>query len=363
MDGAPLTGPGQRSLPQPRASLEAKVAALRQPSAWPVPPASVEAIETHMSWVFLTPQQAFKLKKPVRSDGLDFGTLERRRFFCEEEVRLNRRLAPSVYLDVLPLRADANGALGLWPEGEVVDWLVVMHRLPAGRMLDRLLATGAAQAGDMRRLAALLSGFYANLPPVLHDPEVYCERLAREIAHHEARLCDPQLAFPSGAVRPVCADLRLFLQHRRDRPAARVRAGRVVEGHGDLRPEHVWLGEPPAIIDCLEFSTELRTVDSADELAFVALECERAGAADLGHVLLQEFAALSGDAVPRELTAFYRGLRGCVRASIALWHLKEPRYRGSPVWRERAGQYLQLAASHAHACVQPSSSSTSESPP
>lgn len=342
-------------------SLEAKVAALRQPAAWPVPPASVEVIETHMSWVFLTPQQVFKLKKPVRPDGLDFGTLVRRRFFCEEEVRLNRRLAAPVYLDVLPLRADAQGALGLWAEGEVVDWLVVMRRLPADRMLDRLLATGAAQAGDMRQLAAQLSAFYAGLPPVLHDPEVYCERLAREIAHHEARLCDPDLAFPSGAVRPVCADLRLFLLHRRDLLAGRVRAGRIVEGHGDLRPEHIWLGEPPAIIDCLEFSLDLRTVDSADELAFVALECERAGAGDLGRVLLQEFAARSGDDPPPELIAFYQGLRGCVRAGIALWHLKEPRYRGSPVWRERARRYLQLAAGHARDCIQPSSSD-SESP-
>ena len=334
-----------------RPSLEEKVAALRQPSAWPVPPDSVEVIETHMSWVFLTPQEVFKLKKPVRSDGLDFGTLARRRFFCEEEVRLNRRLAPSVYLDVLTLRAHPPGAQGLWGAGDVVDWLVVMRRLPADRMLDHLLATGAAGPGHMRQLAALLSGFYAGLPPALHDPDVYCERLAREIARHEARLCDPALAFPVADVRPVCAQLRLFLQHRRELLAARVRGGRIVEGHGDLRPEHIWLGAPPAIIDCLEFSVELRTVDSADELAFVALECERAQAAGLGLVLLQEFAALSGDAPPAPLTAFYQGLRGCVRAGIALWHLKEPRYRGSPVWRERAGQYLHLAAEHARECM------------
>lgn len=94
------------------ATLEAKVAALRQPAAYAVPPAGVEAIETHMSWVFLTPEQVFKLKKPVRSDGLDFGTLERRRFFCEEEVRLNRRLASSVYLGVRPLRRLAGRAAG-----------------------------------------------------------------------------------------------------------------------------------------------------------------------------------------------------------------------------------------------------------
>jgi len=262
---------------------------------------------------------------------------------------------------VLPLRVDARGALGLWPQGEVVDWLVVMRRLPADRMLDRLLASGAAGPAEMRQLAALLGAFYARLPPALHDPQRYSERLAGEIGHHEARLCDPELAFPPAQVRPVCDRLRAFVQQRGDLLAARVRAGRIVEGHGDLRPEHIWLGTPPAVIDCLEFSVPLRTVDSADELAFVALECERAGAAELGAVLLREYAALSGDAPPAELIAFYQGLRGCVRAGIALWHLKEPRYRDSPVWRERAGQYLQLAARHALACLQPSSS-TSESP-
>lgn len=333
------------------ASLQAKVAALRRPGTYPGPPPGVDAIETHMSWVFLTPDHAFKLKKPVRVDGLDFGTLARRHFYCMEELRLNRRLAPSVYLDVVPLRLDARGVPGLWAEGEIVDWLVMMRRLPVDRMLDRLLAAGTATGDDMGRLAARLAAFYGNLPPALHDPEVYRERLAREIARHEARLCDPELAVPAGQVRPVCARLRLFLEHRRELLAERVRRGRIVDGHGDLRPEHIWLGTPLAVIDCLEFSAELRAVDSADELAFVALECERAGAAGLGRDLLERFAAASGDAPAPELIAFYQGLRACVRAGIALWHLKEPRYRGSPVWRERGAQYLQLAAGHAGACV------------
>ena len=346
------------------ASLQAKVAALRQPGAYPGPPPGVDAIETHMSWVFLTPDHAFKLKKPVRVDSLDFGTLARRRFYCMEELRLNRRLAPSVYLDVVPLRLDPRGAPGLWAQGPVVDWLVMMRRLPADRMLDSLLATGAATAGDMRRLAARLAAFYASLPPAVHEPEVYRERLAREIARHEARLCDPEFAVPAAQVRPVCARLRLFLEHRRELLAERVHRGRIVEGHGDLRPEHIWLGTPLAVIDCLEFSAELRTVDSADELAFVALECERAGAAGLGRELLEQFAAASGDAPAPELIAFYQGLRACVRAGIALWHLKEPRYHGSPVWRDRTAQYLRLATGYAGACVgaQPSSSSTIDSP-
>ena len=128
------------------------------------------------------------------------------------------------------------------------------------------------------------------------------------------------------------------------------RAGRVVEGHGDLRPEHVWLGSPPAIIDCLEFSLALRTLDSADELGFLALECERLGAPELGAALLAQHRELSGDAPPPALVDLYQAMRACVRAGIALWHLKEARYQGSPVWRARATSYLSLAAARLQRC-------------
>lgn len=324
--------------------LEAKVAALRQPRAYPQGPASVEVIETHMSWVFLTPERVYKLKKPMRADGLDFGTVERRRFFCAEELRLNRRLAPAVYLDVEPLAQGADGSLHVAGAGRVVDWLVVMRRLASDVMLDRLLARHAATSEHLGRVAGLLAGFYGTLTPALRDPQVYRRRLRAEIDAHEARLCDLAFTLDGVRVRPLCDALRSFLERRRDLLAARVREGRIVEGHGDLRPEHVWLGTPPAVIDCLEFSPELRTVDSADELGFLALECERAGEPGLGAALLERAAAASGDAPPPELIAFYQALRGCVRAGIALWHLKEPRYRGQPVWRERALRYLELAA-------------------
>lgn len=332
--------------------LDAKVASLRRPATYPARPASIEAIETHMSWVFLTPDHVFKLKKPVRSDGLDFSTLERRRFYCTEELRLNRRLAPAVYLDVVALRQGPDGTLALAATGGVVvDWLVMMRRLAADLMLDALLARGRAGVDQMRQVAAQLAAFHRRLPPALHDPMLYGERLAGELAEQERRLCDPELAFDEREVRPVAARLRGFLRGNGAVLAARVAAGRVVEGHGDLRPEHVWLGTPPAIIDCLEFSLALRTVDGIDEAAFLAMECERAGAADLGRVLLERYAALADDAVDPALVHFYQGLRAFVRAGLALWHLKEAHYRGSPRWRQRAADYLQLAARHALACA------------
>ena len=131
---------------------EARIAFLRQPQTYPEKPARVETIETHMSWVFLTPQHAFKLKKPVRYDYLDFSTLAARRKSCEEERRLNRRLAPGVYLDVIPLVLGSDGAMHLGGPGEILDWLVMMRRLPAPRMLDSLIRRRGEVWRSRRRL-------------------------------------------------------------------------------------------------------------------------------------------------------------------------------------------------------------------
>jgi aminoglycoside phosphotransferase family enzyme len=330
--------------------LAAKVAALRDAAAYPGRPGPVTAIETHMSWVFLTGEHVFKLKKPTRSDGLDCSTLAARRFFCIEELRLNRRLAPQVYLDVVALRQGPDGALRIAPEGAVADWLVMMRRLPATLMLDQLLAQRQARPEQLAPVAALLAGFYRGLAPALTDAAQYRARLACEVDRSEARLCDPELGLDPQPTRALHARLRACLHECDGLLAARVRAGRVVEGHGDLRPEHVWLGSPPAIIDCLEFSLALRTLDSADELGFLALECERLGAPELGAALLAQHRELSGDAPPPALVDLYQAMRACVRAGIALWHLKEARYQGSPVWRARATSYLSLAAARLQRC-------------
>jgi uncharacterized protein len=337
-------------VPEALPSLESKVAALCQPGAYPEIPPSVEAVETHMSWVFLTDVHVFKLKKPVRYDGLDFSTLEARRFFCNEELRLNRRLAATVYLDVVTLRQDAAGALRIGTEGAVVDWLVMMRRLPANIMLDHLLEQKKAQPGQIREVATKLADFYRGLHPAITDPARYLERLARDVDEFERRLCDPDVAFREEETRRLCARLRSVLRARPDLFASRVQAGKIVEGHGDLRPEHICMETPPVVIDCLEFSVELRVLDIADELGFLALECERLSAPELGPVLFDVYGELTGDRPQAPLIDYYQAFRACVRAGIAIWHLKEPRYRGLAKWPMRARHYLQLAEQHLQRC-------------
>jgi len=135
----------------------------------------------------------------------------------------------------------------------------------------------------------------------------------------------------------------VFLEQHHALIDQRVLQGRIVEGHGDLRPEHICLTADPAIIDCLEFSRELRIADPADELAFLALECERLGKPIVARWFLETYTRVTGDEPPRALMQFHRTYRALRRAKIAAWHLQDPSVRDPDKWRERARCYVALA--------------------
>ncbi|GLU31121.1 hypothetical protein WKR88_00355 [Trinickia caryophylli] len=335
---------------EPLLPVQTKVAALRDPAAYPEATAAVSVIETHMSWVFLTEQHAYKLKKPVRYEYLDFSTLAARRRFCEEELRLNRRLAESVYLGVLPLATDATGRLIIDGDGEVVDWLVRMRRLPADRMLDRALLDGTATAADAERSAARIAAFHHALPPAPVTAHAYRRRLAAGILENERALCDPAFGLPDGDVRAICHAQHDMLEWGAGHFDRRVHEGRIVEGHGDLRPEHVCLEPGIPVIDCLEFSAMLRTLDTIDEIAFLALECERLGRADFADALLSAYVHDRHERGCEPLVHFYQSYRALVRAKMAAWHLRERAYRQSPKWTIMARHYLRLAGHHIERC-------------
>jgi len=320
--------------------IDDKVTRLRDPGIYPDHPATVEVIETHFSWVFLTPHLVYKLKKPVRYHGLDFTTLAARRHNCAQEVALNRRLAPAVYLGVAALTRTDAGRVEFDGPGRVLDWLVVMRRLPAAAMLDAALRAGAVDPAAVDRIAALLAGFYRNAAPAPLDPDAYRDRLAATMADNRAVL-GAAAGLDQDLVAALSAWQEEFLRDHRALPGAR--AGHLVDAHGDLRPEHVCLAPEPAIIDCLEFDAELRRLDPLDELAYLALECERLGAVGIGNRILAQYQTATGDRCPTELMDFYRTFRACVRAKIAIWHLADCAPGEREHWRQRARDYLELA--------------------
>jgi aminoglycoside phosphotransferase family enzyme len=320
------------------------VAFLSRPEAYPDKPEAVERIETHMSWVFLTDQHAYKLKKPIRYDSLDFSTPELRRHDGQEELRLNRRLAPDVYLGLVGLRWDPERGLALDGTGETIDWLIWMRRLPADRMLDARILRGEIEAREVRSAALLLARFYDRARPCDITPAEYRRSLEQGVHGDRRELCRPGFGLPREAVEELAAAQLAFLAEHAELFDRRVREGRIVEGHGDLRPEHICLVAEPVIIDCLEFSRALRILDPADELAFLGLECERLGNPAVGRWFLDTYSELSGDVPPAALLRFYRIYRALRRAVLAAWHLQDPSVREPLEWRARARRYLELAA-------------------
>jgi len=331
----------------PQPELAAKLGFLGRPQAYPETTSRVEAVETHMSWVFLTDTHAYKLKKPVRYPYLDFSTAEARRLDCEEEVRLNRRLATEVYLGVMPLVRDAEGRLSLGGAGETVDWLVRMRRLPADRMLDHLLRGGAVEETEIGRLARRLARFYAAAAAEAIAPAAYRQSLAGRIEDNLRELASPEFGLAPVLLEHLAHLQSGFLQAHTEWFDARVRQGRIVEGHGDLRPEHVCLLAEPVVIDCLEFKREFRILDPADELGYLALECERLHAPQVGRWLLEAYREASGDAPPEALIHFYQSCRAVLRAKLALWHLRDDGRHPPGKWVATATEYLELAQRHA----------------
>lgn len=321
-----------------------KLAFLGDPASYVDRPRSVTRIDTHMAWVFLAGHRALKLKRPVRTPFLDFSTIGRRRRDCIEEVRLNRRLAPSVYLGVLPLVRRSEGGLGLGGDGEPVDWLVEMRRLDAALFLDRLIAEAAVSQERLHRAARLLARFHADAPSVPLAPEAFLARMrARARTALEALRADATAGLPAAGLARLSRGLEAMLEALAPTLMARAAQGRIVEGHGDLRPEHVWLGEPPAIIDCLEFDRELRVLDPLEELAFLTLELDLAGAPGMGRVFEQARQEIAGDVAPAGLPALYRALQATLRARLTAWHVHEPGRRGAAHWRRRSRLYLEAA--------------------
>ena len=327
----------------PDVSLEEKVVFLGSPAAFPESTDPVEMKETHMSCVFLAGDTVLKLKKPAKYPFLDFSTVAAREFNCREEIRLNRRLAPDTYIGVVPLTLEPDGKLALNGVGEVVDWLVKMRRLPADRMLDSAIKNGTVTRGEVEAVADRLATFYERAAPANLTPQEFITGIVNELAVNEEVLTMPEFDLPRATLRTVLNSIQDFVARDSRMLLNRVENGHIVEGHGDLRPQHVCLVDPPVIIDCLEFNRSLRLIDPFDELTFLGLECELLGASWIGNLLIERCAGALGGAPDDRLLAFYAAFRATLRARLALAHLLEPEPRQPEKWVPRAKQYIAIA--------------------
>jgi uncharacterized protein len=327
----------------PEIDLERKVAFLGSAIAYAEKTSRVERIETHFSWVFLTDSHVYKLKKPLPDGLVDFSTLDARRHNAEQEVCLNRRLAPDIYIGAVPLTFD-KGGFAIGGTGAIVDWLVQMRRLPAERMLDCCLARGEWCHADVQALGARLARFFATARRANIAPKAYVGRFRDECRLSLRAFREAGGTALGNTAETITRRLEAFMYRCNSLVAGRAKERRIVEGHGDLRPEHICLRPAPMVIDCLEFRAELRFLDPVDELAFLTMECDRLGAASIGRILFYRYAIRTGDDPPPVLISFYKAINALIRTRLAILHLRETPVREPAKWPKRAAEYLGIAA-------------------
>ncbi|NTV94314.1 MAG: AAA family ATPase [Thiobacillus sp.] len=285
---------------------------LLDPAAYPHPAAAVRLIETHISWVFIAGEYAYKIKKPVDFGFLDFSTLAKRRFCCDEEVRLNRRLAPDIYLDVVPVTEQGIGG------AEALEWAVRMRAFPADATLDREAAVTPEQIDAIADRVARFHGEIERAPEA--SPYGAPESAMHPVQENFRQI--RALPLSSAADRAQIERLEAWSEqeYRRlhDHLGARKAAGYIRECHGDLHLGNIaWVQDAPLIFDCIEFNPNLRFIDVISEVAFFCMDLIARGREALAWRFLNRWLEHTGDYAGLAGLRFYMVYRAVVRAKVA----------------------------------------------
>lgn len=326
------------------------VNALLQPEAYPHPVGQIELIETHISWVFLAGEFCYKVKKPVQFDFLDFGSLELRKFYCEEELRLNRRFAPELYLDVVPITGSAASP-HFGGEGPASEYAVRSRRFPPTARMDQVLARGEFSARLCDRLAEAIASAHQlaavadqdsdfGTATLIHRQWTETLQLAKHGVPHALRGRVDRLQYLSESKWPLLVPL--FAKRREQ--------GCIRECHGDLHLENmIAIDDQPRLFDCLEFNPALRWIDVMSDVAFVVMDLDDRGHPELAARLLNRYLELTDDYVGLGVLRHYQMYRAMVRGAVTALQARLPGRSNTEQLdlERRAESYLRLAEHYA----------------
>jgi aminoglycoside phosphotransferase family enzyme/predicted kinase len=285
----------------------------------------VRMLQTHTSWVFLTGGYAYKVKKPVNFGFLDYTALSSRKFFCQEELRLNRRLSPDIYLEVVPIAASGE-RLRLGGKGRVVDYAVKMRELAQDSIMTIQLQKGGVTFQHIDELARIIAGF--------HDHAERGREVARYGSSETIKLnWDENFAqtmefrgrtITYRAFDDIKAGIESFIMNSRPVFARRRVAGFVRRCHGDLHSKNIFLGDKVHVFDCIEFNPRFSCSDVASEIAFMVMDLEYFGRKDLAGFFVERYIEYSGDSGLLRLLDFYKCYRAYVRGKVTSFNLNDP---------------------------------------
>ena len=324
--------------------------ALLDPKIYPDLPKEVEFIETHISLVFLTREYVYKVKKPVDFGFLDFTSLNKRKYFCEQEVKLNRRLSPDIYLGVVEITFDRD-RISFNGKGQVEEYAVQMKRIPEELLLDKLLEKGQVNREMMEALAERLARFYASAETNEHIKSfAKPERVKQDIDENFE-----QTGKYIGAVisKPIYEEIQKrtneFFRTREALFHRRIVSDRIRDCHGDLRLEHIFWGKEIAIFDCVEFNERFRYTDVAADIGFLAMDLDYHGREDLSEHLIRTYIEKSEDQDLSLLLDFYKCYRAYVRGKVESFRLDDPHIpeKEKNEALQRARKYFDLARRYA----------------
>jgi aminoglycoside phosphotransferase family enzyme len=329
--------------------LPSTIEALLRPKSYPHKPEKVELVQTQMSFLFLSGEYVYKIKKPVNLGYLDYTTLEKRYFFCEQEVKLNRRLCPSVYLAVVPV-VEEKGGLCVEGQGKAIEYAVKMKQLPQDRMMDVLLPRGEVTPEMVARVGEKLVSFHQKAETnqeiaAFGGLDVIRGNCDENFAQTEKYIGLTIFRAKYEGIKGYTDD---FIKSNAQLFGKRVGEGRIRDCHGDLHAAHVCLTDDICIYDCIEFSDRFRYCDVASEIAFLAMDLDRYQRADLSRHLVSTYVKLSHDAEILSLLNFYKCYRAYVRGKVESFKLDDQLIseteKGKALGSARG--YFQLAESY-----------------
>jgi aminoglycoside phosphotransferase family enzyme len=301
------------------------VQALLDPKTYPEAPERVQLMQTQMSFVFIAGDFVYKVKKPVNLGYLDYTTLEKRRFFCQREVELNRRLCPEAYLGVVPV-VKAKGRISLGGRGKVIDYAVKMRYLPQDRMMNVLLAANQVSTEMVTRVAQRLVDFHQKAETsatISAFGDIETIRVNTEENFDQTEKSIGRTISPEKYQR-IKNYTRRFIENNVSLFRQRVAEGRIRDCHGDLHAAHICFTDGICIYDCIEFNDRFRYCDTASEIAFLAMDLDHYGRADLSRAFIRAYVAASQDEEILKLLNFYKCYRAYVRGKVESFKLDDP---------------------------------------